>query len=257
MGTGAITQYVDVAQLVLYAFWIFFFGLIYYLQRESKREGYPMETDRPGRTHVEGLLPMPSPKTYKLHDGSTVTAPHGRDNGPKTLNARATAGFPGAPLEPTGNPMHANVGPGSYTQRMDVAERMWDGGTLIVPLRAAAGASVSLKDTDPRGLPVVGADGAVGGTVKDVWVDRAEMLVRYLEVSVPNGAKGPQVLVPLNFARVDRDKVRVASIMGAHFAGVPRTRNPDAVTSLEEEKIMAYFGAGTLYADPRRAESLL
>ena len=27
METGAITQYVDVAQLVLYVFWIFFFGL--------------------------------------------------------------------------------------------------------------------------------------------------------------------------------------------------------------------------------------
>lgn len=41
METGAITQYVDVAQLVLYAFWLFFFGLIWYLQRESHREGYP------------------------------------------------------------------------------------------------------------------------------------------------------------------------------------------------------------------------
>ena len=30
MQTGAITQYVDVAQLVLYMFWIFFFGLIYF-----------------------------------------------------------------------------------------------------------------------------------------------------------------------------------------------------------------------------------
>ncbi|MFN9102251.1 MAG: photosynthetic reaction center subunit H, partial [Betaproteobacteria bacterium] len=29
MGTGAITGYVDVAQLVLYVFWIFFAGLIY------------------------------------------------------------------------------------------------------------------------------------------------------------------------------------------------------------------------------------
>ena len=46
METGAITQYVDVAQLVLYAFWAFFFGLIYYLQRESHREGYPMDSDR-------------------------------------------------------------------------------------------------------------------------------------------------------------------------------------------------------------------
>lgn len=257
MGTGAITQYIDVAQLVLYAFWIFFFGLIYYLQRESKREGYPMETDRPGRTHVDGLLPMPSTKTFLLHDGSSVTAPHSRDSAPKDLAARAIAPYPGAPLEPTGNPMHDNIGPGSYTHRMDVAERMWDGTTLIVPLRAAAGASVSTKDTDPRGLPVVGADGQVGGTVKEVWVDQAEQMVRYLEVSVPNAARGPQVLLPINFSRIDRDKVRVASILGAQLANVPRHRNPDAVTSLEEEKIMAYFGAGTLYAEPSRTEPLL
>ena len=30
MQTGAITPYIDVAQLVLYMFWSFFFGLIYY-----------------------------------------------------------------------------------------------------------------------------------------------------------------------------------------------------------------------------------
>ena len=46
MATGAITQYVDVAQLVLYLFWIFFAGLVYYLTVESKREGFPLETDR-------------------------------------------------------------------------------------------------------------------------------------------------------------------------------------------------------------------
>ena len=28
-----ITQYFDVAQLALYAFWIFFAGLVYYLRR--------------------------------------------------------------------------------------------------------------------------------------------------------------------------------------------------------------------------------
>ncbi|MBU6437489.1 MAG: photosynthetic reaction center subunit H, partial [Betaproteobacteria bacterium] len=46
MQTGAITGYIDVAQLVLYAFWVFFAGLIYYLHRENKREGYPLESDR-------------------------------------------------------------------------------------------------------------------------------------------------------------------------------------------------------------------
>ena len=34
------------AQVVLYAFWIFFAGLILYLRREDKREGYPLESDR-------------------------------------------------------------------------------------------------------------------------------------------------------------------------------------------------------------------
>ena len=33
--------YIDIAQVVLYAFWIFFAGLIFYLHRENKREGYP------------------------------------------------------------------------------------------------------------------------------------------------------------------------------------------------------------------------
>jgi photosynthetic reaction center H subunit len=31
-------------------------------------------------------------------------------------------------------------------------------------------------------------------------------------------------------------------------------KNPEQITLLEEEKIMAYFGAGTLYATPQRQE---
>jgi photosynthetic reaction center H subunit len=38
---------------------------------------------------------------------------------------------------------------------------------------------------------------------------------------------------------------------------VPGTKQPEQVTLLEEEKIMAYYGAGTLYATPDRAEPLL
>jgi photosynthetic reaction center H subunit len=43
MGTGAITEYVDVAQIALYAFWILFFILVGYLHREGKREGWPLQ----------------------------------------------------------------------------------------------------------------------------------------------------------------------------------------------------------------------
>ena len=54
METGAITQYIDVAQIVLYLFWIFFAGLIYYLVRESHREGYPMDSGRENGPKVQG-----------------------------------------------------------------------------------------------------------------------------------------------------------------------------------------------------------
>ena len=60
METGAITQYIDVAQLVLYAFWAFFAGLIYYLVRENHREGYPMDTGREDGPVVTGW-PIPDP----------------------------------------------------------------------------------------------------------------------------------------------------------------------------------------------------
>ncbi|NCV58886.1 MAG: hypothetical protein EBW19_02420, partial [Betaproteobacteria bacterium] len=59
---GAITGYIDVAQVVLYLFWIFFFGLVVYLQREGKREGYPLLSDNPDiPSHVryEGAFGMP------------------------------------------------------------------------------------------------------------------------------------------------------------------------------------------------------
>ncbi len=257
MGTGAITQYVDVAQIVLYMFWAFFFGLIYYLQRESKREGYPMHTDRPGRSTVDGLLPLPEPKTYKLTHGGEMQAPHQRDVVPAAIPGSPNAGFPGAPIEPHHHALTDNIGPGSYTMRMDTPELSSEGEILIVPMRKLKGYSVAKQDANPIGMPVVGADGEQGATVRDIWLDHGEMVVRFLELNVPGAAGGPQVLLPMNFCRIRNGKVHVASLMGAQIAGVPRTKHPDQVTSLEEEKVMAYYGSGTLYAAPHRQEPLL
>lgn len=58
-----ITENVDVARVAIYLFWAFFAGLVFYLHREDKREGYPLETDKPGEK-LEGFPPMPSKKTY-------------------------------------------------------------------------------------------------------------------------------------------------------------------------------------------------
>ena len=47
---------IDVALIVLYAFWIFFAALIFYLRREDKREGYPLEAE-PRRLERIGGVP--------------------------------------------------------------------------------------------------------------------------------------------------------------------------------------------------------
>ena len=78
MEIGALTSHVDVAQVVLYAFWIFFAGLIYYLHRENKREGYPLESDRSRSITVQGWPAVPSPKIFRLANGDTVEAPNNR-----------------------------------------------------------------------------------------------------------------------------------------------------------------------------------
>ncbi len=250
MGTGAITQYVDVAQLVLYVFWAFFAGLIYYLARENHREGYPMDPGRENGPKITGW-PVPEAKTFKLDDGREFSAPDfNRLDG--SYSAQPAHRFNGAPLEPVGDPLLAGVGPGAWAARADVPD-MHEGHAKIVPLRVAADHGVSPRDTDPRGLPVHGADGEVAGTVTDLWIDQCEMMFRYLEVQVPAGHR---VLLPIAFARIRKDEVAVQALLGSQFANVPRTRNDAQITLLEEEKISAYYGAGTLYATPDRQEPL-
>ncbi|WP_018411940.1 photosynthetic reaction center subunit H [Methyloversatilis thermotolerans] len=256
MGTGAFTQYFDVAQVVLYLFWIFFAGLIYYLHQESKREGYPLESDRSGHIRVQGFPAIPDPKTFRLQDGRTVTVPNDRRS-PQELKAVPSAPWPGAPLEPTGDPMLDGVGPGAWSDRADLPDLTYSGELRLVPLRDAPAYGVAHQDIDPRGLPVLGADGGQGGVVRDLWVDRSEAMFRYLELDVAVGGGTRSVLLPMNFCRVGRDAVRVQSILGHQFANVPQPKANDRITLLEEEKVMAYYGGGTLYAEASRREPLL
>jgi photosynthetic reaction center H subunit len=261
MSTGAINSYIDVAQVVLYAFWAFFFGLIYYLRREDKREGYPLESDwteRSPRMLAQGFPEMPDPKVFRLANGATVEAPRAWTE-TRELRATPAGGWPGAPLVPTGDPMLDGVGPAAYAERADVPDTTVEGLPRIVPLRVAAGFAIESRDPDPRGMDVVGADGAVGGTVRDIWVDRAEMIIRYLEVEVPTGTGNRSVLLPMNYARVDgrRRRVNVVSILADQFAQVPALKSSEQVTLLEEDKIVAYYAGGYLYATPARQEPLL
>lgn len=254
MPTGAITGYIDVAQVVLYVFWGFFALLILYLHRENKREGYPLESDRSRHVRVEGFPATPPAKVFRLANGEVAVS--GRvDN--DELRARPVARWPGAPLQPTGNPMLDGIGPAAWASRADVPEGTAEGYPLIAPLRIVADASIDPHDPDPRGMSVIGGDGLTAGTVSDLWVDRSEPQIRYLEVAVDGATR--TVLLPITFAKVNRRRrvVEVRAILARHFADVPLILHPDRVTKLEEDRITAYFGGGTFYATPARSEALL
>ena len=148
--------------------------------------------------------------------------------------------FNGSPLVPTGNPMLDGVGPASWANRTF---------------------SVAKGDPDPRGLPVYAADKVVAGTVVELWVDRAEPQVRYYEVKLSNGER--RIMLPAgfvqwpNFGLWGNDRLLVKAITSTQFLDVPAIKRDDVITLLEEDKVMAYFAGGHLYATAARSEPII
>lgn len=242
----------DFATLLFIAFVGFFIGLVFYLQREGRREGYPLESDTSGKMEPGGDSWMPRPKTYLHADGSVSQKPDNRRD-PGNDKLKRLAVWPGAPSEPVGDPMTAGVGPGAYTLRDDKPDVTHTGEAKLVPMRLMPEFSVAKQSADPRGFDVVGCDGETAGKISDIWVDRAEAMVRYYEVELADGRK---VLLPYAFSNVKGKarQVRVSSIMAQHFADVPAHASPEQVTRLEEDRISAYYGGGILYATPKKME---
>jgi len=260
LGTAGLSEHYDLAFVTLYLFWAFFAGLIFYLLKENKREGYPLvaEDRRGGRVTVVGWPEPPPPKTFLLADGRTVTVPKPQNEPP--LAAIPAYMYQGSPLQPTGDPMQDGVGPAAYAIRDDEPEPMWmSKAPRIVPLRVANDYHLDENDPDPRGMKVVAGDGQVAGICRDVWVDKMECLLRYLEVEVDTPSGKRTVVVPWNLTTIDEDKgqVNVVSVMARHFAGAPTLKNPEQITRREEDRVCAYFGGGHFYASPDRSEPLL
>lgn len=254
----ALTETIDVAQVVLYVFWFFFFALIFWLRREDRREGYPLEGETLRRLNPVTPMLIPPPKTFLLQDGSTVDAPNfQRDR--REIKALQTPTATGRPLQPTGDPLLSGVGPASYAERTDKPDLTREGLDLIVPMRVAQDFSVS-AGPDPRGWNVVAADGKVAGVVKDLWVDRADVMVRYVEMELGQG-DGPSLrrLLPITMLRLleEPGHVKVQALHANQFINVPTLKDPDRVTSLEEERICAFYAGGRLYADRKRLGPVL
>ncbi|MBD3665031.1 photosynthetic reaction center subunit H [Sulfitobacter sp. TSTF-M16] len=244
----------DLASAAIWLFWIFFALLIFYLQTENMREGYPLETDDGQTAPNQGPFPVPKDKTFILpHDRGELTVPSGQRGDRSDLAMEQTSKAAGSPFVPTGDPMVDGIGPAAWAPRRDVPELDAHGHAKIKPMSSLPDFAVS-AGRDPRGKVVVTGDGEVIGRVTDMWVDVPEQLVRFLTMDLNPEGSGKTRLIPINFARVQSDRVTVRSIYAEQAEGIPTIKGTDEVTLLEEEKIMAYYGGGTLYADPARSE---
>jgi photosynthetic reaction center H subunit len=245
---------IDLVEIIFTLFWLFFIGLVLYLHREGKREGYPLHTERSRNLTMEGFPGIPPAKEYRLPHGGTQMAP--RDEAPELdVPGTPAAKTPGSPLIPDGDPIGANIGTGAYANRSDTPDLTLDGKPRVVPMRTNSSLSVDSRDPDPRGMPVFAADGVEVGKVSDAWIDLAEPQIYFLEVATGERS----VMLPYHFADIDKKKseIRVDVLYSKQFLNAPALKSPDQITLLEEDKITGYFAGGLLYADDKRAEPFL
>lgn len=243
---GALTSHLDATQILVALFFLFFAGLVYYLRREDKREGYPLWDISPRNVPIEGFPPVPPTKVYTLIEGGTTTMPHRFE--PSAMRViPAEPGF-GSPLIPIGDAMFAEVGPGAYPMRK--AEPLLSEGTpQVQPMRIAQGWDVMQGEADPRGMRVLDAGKTEVGTVVDLWVDRGVKILRYLEVKLDGDPATAHVMVPLfrTDVRTKRRVVKIDAMLAGHVRQAPRLANPDVITAREEDQVNAYFSAAHMY----------
>jgi len=276
--TLGFSEHIDLTLVLLYGFWIFFFGLVLYLQRESRREGYPLEVEVTGKVHPDSEIWTPHPKFWSMADGGQKQAPPAETNEPE-FTGRALSALDGAPYEATGNPLTDGFGPAAYCLRDDVPDKTGYGDIKIVPLRAFEEMKVLDGDNDPRGMTVVSRDGEDVGTISDLWVDRSESVIRYYEIELGSAASSDseegsddtsavapkRILVPNTMATIvtwklfgslEKAYVRVSSLNADQFDDVPITQSADQVTRREEDRISAYYAGGQFYNRAEPAGSL-
>ena len=247
----------DLASAAIWGFWLFFALLVYYLQTENMREGYPQVDETGHGEPREGLFSLPSDKTFKLpHGRGEVSVPSGQRGDRDDLALERSSESAGSPYLPTGDPMKDGVGPASWAPRRDVPELDGHGHVKIKPMSALADFHVS-AGRDPRGKAVVAGDGEVVGRIIDMWIDVPEALVRYLVVDLNPEGSGKTRLIPMNMCRIKSNMVKVRSLYSGQFEGIPQAKKDGQISLLEEEKVMAWFAGGTLYADPKRLEPQL
>ena len=245
---GVIGSQLDIPTIVFWLFVMFFVGLVFWLQRESKREGYPLKASPFTPERMDGFPAPPLlPLTYILNEGGTTQAPHYYP--PVQIKAAPVHGFDGTPLTPLGNPLLAGIGPGSWVRKRDEPALTERGDLLLQPLRLLPEWSVLRQDADPRGMAVFDCRWNPVGRVGELWIDRGIKIIRFLDVQLDAALGGKHVLVPIFHTEIKEAsrRVRVTALWAYQFTDIPMPAGPDAITGQEEERLNAYFAAGQFF----------
>jgi photosynthetic reaction center H subunit len=166
--------------------------LIYYLQTENMREGYPLETEDGKPAPNQGPFPVPEAQDLPAAARARRRVSCLQRKTRPRIAARSCPGphrrVRGFPHAPTGNPMLDGVGPASWAPRRDEPELDGHGHNKIVPM---AGRRLCVSPGATRaGLPVQASDlKFVGHHVGPVG-RCPEQLVRYLEVTLTRAPSG-------------------------------------------------------------------
>ena len=247
---GEISNQIDIPTIASWLFVLFFVALVFWLQRESKREGYPLKASPFTTERMDGFPPPPAlPRTYILNEGGTTQAPHYYEQAP--TSAVPVHQFDGTAFAPVGNPLLAAIGPGSWVRKKDEPAVTERGDLLLQPLSALPEWSIQKEDGDPRGMTVFDWRWNEVGRVAEVWIDRGIKIVRILEIELHPGLAPGRVLVPIYHTQIRERarEVRVTALWAHQFAEVPMPAKPGVITGQEDERLNAYFSAGAFYRD--------
>ena len=89
----------DLASLAIWMFWAFFAVLVYYLQRENMREGYPLQNDDGSDSPTKDHFRFLNPNLYPSSWSRKVSVPDGKPEA-RDLALRRTSDANGYPMEP-------------------------------------------------------------------------------------------------------------------------------------------------------------
>lgn len=239
-----LTQHIDLAQIAFWVFFLLFLGMVWFLRRNDKREGYPMYASPFTRQRLLGFPLPPPPHTYVLNEGGRTDTPHlYQQAGPRAEPFRR---FDGTPYTPVGNPLTACLGPGAWVMRRDEPMMTEKHEPVLKPLRELDDWTIAAGETDPRGMTVFDWRWRGVGRVHDIWVDRAIRIIRLLEIDLDGGGR---VLTPIYHTNINekRREVRVTALQAHQFPGIPMPAQDNLITAREDERLNAYFAAGRFY----------